>query len=42
MEICNQAYENRKGPANLIFHSDQDTQYTACKPRNLLRKIGVM
>lgn len=35
------AYQSRKFPQNLLFHSDQGTQYTAFGFRKLLQKYGV-
>lgn len=35
------AYQSRKYPRNLLFHSDQGTQYTAFSFRKLLLKYGV-
>ena len=37
-----EAFESRGHPKELIFHSDQGTQYTSCAFRTLLRSKGVM
>lgn len=41
MTTFESAYKSRAYPKNLLFHSDQGTQYTAFAFRKLLRKYGV-
>ncbi len=39
--IFDKAFESRNSPSNLIFHSDQGTQYTSFGFRKHLRKLNV-